>query len=91
MMKPISIYLFSLCLCGINNVLRTADTCRDDLGLNVMNSEDLSNIGDKIHAVVGDIVKSAYKGAYVCSSCASSHKSLRCAEDKRNVCLDALC
>ena len=39
------------CLCGVYNTLGRANACGDDLALDIVNGEDLGDVGDKVDAV----------------------------------------
>jgi hypothetical protein len=39
------------CLCGVDDTLGRANACRDYLALDIVNCEDLGDVGDKVDAV----------------------------------------
>ena len=53
-----------------------------------MDSEYFGDFGDKLHAVIGDVVESADEGADERSACASGEKSLSRTEYESDVGLD---
>ena len=72
------------------HVQRVAHAGHQHLGLEVVVSVDLDDLGDHLHAVLADVVQAAHEGADVGGAGLGAQQRLVGAEDQGHVGLDAL-
>src|SRR6056297_2673891 len=65
-------------------------TCCENFSLNCIVVVDQADVGDKLHPVCRNIVKTANKRRYISCTCLGSAQRLRRRKTKRTVCLDSL-
>ena len=74
---------------GLQHVRGIADGCRDDLGFDIVNAEDLHDLLHEVDALLPDVVKASDEGADVRRPRACGEERLRGGKDQRDVGLDA--
>ena len=79
----------STCECTLCHMHRVADTCCDDLCLDIMKCEALGNSFDEVDTRLGDIIKTAYERRYISCTCSCCEKCLVCRKDQGNIYFDA--